>query len=125
MDERGKVLKDEVHTDVWGPAQTATKKGKCYYVTFMNDYSCWTYIEFLKCKSKVFDAYKQFEAWFDTQFGVHIKLLHLDEDIAVTHLFHGRPMLGPCSPPQTPGRIRAEKGVNRFLNILRIVAIFL
>ncbi len=78
MDERGKALGDEVHTDVWGPARTATKKGKCYYVTFTDDYSRWTYIEFLKQKSEVFGAYKRFEAWFNTQFGVRIKSLRSD-----------------------------------------------
>lgn len=63
---------------MWGPARVATKKGRCYYVTFTDDYSRWTHIEFLTNKSDVFDAYKRFEAWCETQFDVRIKVLHSD-----------------------------------------------
>ena len=31
---------DYVHTDVWGPAKIAFLRGKHYYVTFVDDYSC-------------------------------------------------------------------------------------
>ena len=55
-----------------------TKKGKRYYITFIDDYSRWTHIEFLTQKSDVFEAYKCFEVWCETQFGTHIKILHSD-----------------------------------------------
>ncbi|KAI0260700.1 hypothetical protein BGY98DRAFT_929614, partial [Russula aff. rugulosa BPL654] len=28
---------DEVHTDVWGPAQVATRQGRRYFITFTDD----------------------------------------------------------------------------------------
>lgn len=71
---------NEIHTDVWGPARTVTKKGQRYYVTFTDDYSRWTHIEFLRQKSEVFEAYKCFEAWLETQFGARIKVLNLIEE---------------------------------------------
>ena len=37
--ERAKVFCKEVYSDMWGPAQVETKKGWCYYVTFIDDYS--------------------------------------------------------------------------------------
>jgi hypothetical protein len=65
--------------DVWGPAKVATKRRQHYYVIFTDNYSRWTHIEFLTSKSDVFNAYKCFEAWCETQFGVRIKVLHLDQ----------------------------------------------
>ncbi|KAF7779102.1 hypothetical protein Agabi119p4_3447 [Agaricus bisporus var. burnettii] len=76
--ERATRVGEEIHTDVWGPARVATKKGRHYYVTFTDDYSRWTHIEFLTNKSNVFDTYKRFEAWCKTQFDVRIKVLHSD-----------------------------------------------
>jgi hypothetical protein len=76
--ERASCTGEKIHSDVWGPAKTATKKGKRYYVTFIDDFSRWLHIEFLESKSDVFNAYKRFEAWCETQFGVRIKVLHSD-----------------------------------------------
>lgn len=76
--ERAKGVGDEVHSDVWGPARTSTKRGKRYYVSFTDDNSRWTHIEPLRRKSDVFGAYKRFEAWLETQFGARIKVLRSD-----------------------------------------------
>ena len=51
--QHAKGIGDEIHSDVWGPARTATKRGRCYYVTFTDDYSRWTYIESISWKSSV------------------------------------------------------------------------
>jgi len=37
--KRAKVFCEEVHSDMWEPAQVETKKEQHYYVTFINDYS--------------------------------------------------------------------------------------
>lgn len=68
----------EVHSDVWGPAKVATRKGRRYYVTFTDDYSRWTHITFLEKKSDVFQAYKDFEMWCETQLKARIRTLHSD-----------------------------------------------
>lgn len=36
------------------------------------------YIHFLRQKSKAFSAYKDFEAWSQTQHGARVKTLHSD-----------------------------------------------
>jgi len=54
---------DEVHTDVWGPASTSTVKGRCYFITFTDDATCYTVVYMLKTKDQVLKSYKSFEAW--------------------------------------------------------------
>jgi hypothetical protein len=76
--DRATKVGEEVHTDIWGPARVATRKGQCYYITFTDDYSRWIYVEFLSQKSDAFEAYKRYEAWTKTQFNARIKILHSD-----------------------------------------------
>nr|GEW90010.1 hypothetical protein [Tanacetum cinerariifolium] len=56
--ERGEGLLDIVHTDMCGPFQSATKDGKCYYVTFTDDFSRYGYVYLIKHKSDTFKVFK-------------------------------------------------------------------
>jgi hypothetical protein len=76
--EGAKSFGKEVYSDVWGPATTATQKGWQFYITFTDNFSCWTHIEFLEKKSNTFNAYKNYEAWCETQFNACLKVLHSD-----------------------------------------------
>ena len=69
---------DEVHSDVWGPSTPESLRGRRYYVTFTDDYSCYSWIEPIQTKDETFGAYKVFTAWAKTQHGVCIKRLQLD-----------------------------------------------
>jgi hypothetical protein len=69
---------DEIHTDVWGWSTTESLGGRRYYVTFTNDHSCYSWIEPLRTKDEMFEAYKVFAAWAKTQHGIHIKQLQSD-----------------------------------------------
>src|ERR1700710_1282765 len=61
-----------VHTDLWGPAQTASITGSLYYISFTDDYSRETKVEFLKRKSEALTAFKQYEAYVSRQHpGTH------------------------------------------------------
>ena len=68
--ERAKVFCKEVHSDVWGPAQVKTKKRQYYYVTFIDDYSQQTHVDFLVNKSEVLMFYKAFNAMCETQYNI-------------------------------------------------------
>jgi len=68
--ERAKVFCKEVYSDVWGPAQVETKKERCYYVTFTDDYLWWTHVDFLVNKSAVLTSYKAFNAMCKTQHSI-------------------------------------------------------
>jgi len=70
---------DEIHTDVWGPARVATAKKKRYFVTFMDDATCFTVIYLIPTKDKAFKYYKFFEAWAIAQkHCIGIKTLRSD-----------------------------------------------
>lgn len=49
-----------VHSDVWGPA-TPSVNGYKYYCSFIDDYSKFTWIYFLKHKSEVEQVFIQFQ----------------------------------------------------------------
>ena len=40
-----------VHSDVWGPARTTGLCDACYFVTFIDDHSCLTWVYLLKDRS--------------------------------------------------------------------------
>jgi len=66
----------EVHTDLWGPAPVETLGGRRYYISFTDDKTRLTYLHLLRQKSEAFTAYKDFEAWCQTQHNARIKTLH-------------------------------------------------
>ena len=44
-----------VHSDVHGPVKVSTHQGYCYWVSFIDDFSCFKAVYLLKCKSETFD----------------------------------------------------------------------
>ena len=69
---------DIVHSNVWGPAPILSNLGFSYFVLFVDDFTQFTWIYFLKHKSQVFTMSKEFEALFLRQFNSHIKAFHSD-----------------------------------------------
>jgi hypothetical protein len=69
---------DRIHSDLWGPAQVSSIGGKNYFVTFTDEATAVTEVEFLKKKSKVFPNHRNFVTAAKTQRGVTIKELHSD-----------------------------------------------
>jgi histone deacetylase 1/2 len=49
-----------IYPDVWGPAETSVS-GHNYYVSFIDAYSCFTWLYLFKRKSDVFDVFVQFQ----------------------------------------------------------------
>lgn len=75
---RAKKFGEEVHSDLWGPAPVQSLRGKRYYISFIDDSSRYTYLEFLRCKNEAFRAYLEYEAWVKTTFDAPVKTLHSD-----------------------------------------------
>ena len=71
-------LGDRIHSDIWGPAQVQALTGESYFVTFTDEAKAWSEVEVLKKKDQTFQAYKNFEAWLETQFGTSVKEFHCD-----------------------------------------------
>jgi hypothetical protein len=70
---------DEIHTDVWGPHDVATRAGCRSFITFTDDATCYTITYLLAAKSDALARYKEFEVWARTQNHCHaIKVLRSD-----------------------------------------------
>jgi hypothetical protein len=67
-----------VHTDVWGPASVSSIGGKQYFVTFIDDHSRKVWVYFLRHKSDVFEAFKNWKAMVENEIGLKIKKLRSD-----------------------------------------------
>jgi len=66
-----------IFSDVWGPAPTSVGKHN-YYVSFIDDYSKFTWIYLLRHKSEVFSCFKDFQNLVERQFNC--KILKVQSD---------------------------------------------
>jgi len=57
---------DIIHSDVWGPTPIISHAHYKYFVTFIDDYSRFTWVYFLRSKSEVFYVFKSFFAYIET-----------------------------------------------------------
>ena len=73
-----KGLLDVIHLDVWGPAQTPTLGGCRYYVTFIDDHSCYAWIFLMKKKSEVFSYFQNLKNRVEIETSWHIRCLRSD-----------------------------------------------
>ena len=69
---------DIVHSDVWGIAPVIPHSHYKYFVTFIDDYSRFTWIYFLHAKSDVFSVFEVFLSYVENQFSTTIKILRSD-----------------------------------------------
>lgn len=67
-----------VHTDVVGPLRVQSMSGATYFVTFIDNSSRWCEVYFLKHKSDVIEAFKQYKAFVERQTGMSIEALQSD-----------------------------------------------
>lgn len=72
------ALLDLIHTDVCGPMRTATPSGKRYIVTFIDDYSSFTFVILLTHKSEVDETMRCFVALCENKFGRKPKVMRSD-----------------------------------------------
>jgi hypothetical protein len=74
---RSSVPLEQVFSDVWGPAPlSAGKHG--YYVSFIDDFSKFTCIYFLKKRSNVHQAFLQFQQYVERKFNRKIITMQTD-----------------------------------------------
>ena len=66
-----------VFSDVWGPAPDSVGR-KNYYVSFIDDYSKFTWIYLLKNRSEVFDIFHEFQALVERRLGHKIITMQTD-----------------------------------------------
>ncbi|KAJ6978380.1 hypothetical protein NC653_026695 [Populus alba x Populus x berolinensis] len=64
-----------IHTDVWGISPVISHAQYKYFVTFIDDFSRFTWIYFLRSKADVFSTFQAFVVFVEYQFSAHIKIL--------------------------------------------------
>jgi hypothetical protein len=64
-------------SDVWGPAPDSIGRKK-YYVSFIDDYSKYTWIYLVKYKSEVFQKFHEFQQLVERQFDKKIIAVQKD-----------------------------------------------
>jgi len=75
---RAKRLLELVHSDVCGKFDVESCGGSGYFVTFIDDFSRYTWVYFIKNKSEVFEKFKDFKAQAEKECGCSISRLRSD-----------------------------------------------
>ena len=67
-----------IHTDVWGSSPVLSHAQYRYFVTFIDDYSRFTWVYFLHSKANVFSIFQTFVALVETQFSTEGEYMSRD-----------------------------------------------
>jgi len=62
-----------IHIDVWGPSTVPNISGARWFLTFIDDYTCVTWVFLLKQKSEASHVVQRFFSMIKNQFGINIK----------------------------------------------------
>lgn len=66
--EPSKTPLDLIYLDVWGPAPTSVGH-YTFYLSFIDDYSKYTWVYLLKHKSEVFEVFHNFQSLVERKFN--------------------------------------------------------
>jgi hypothetical protein len=77
-DNKAEGFLELIHSDVCGPMPSASISGYVYYVSFIDDYSCKTWVYLLKSKDEVFRKFKEFKALIENLSERKNKILRSD-----------------------------------------------
>lgn len=67
-----------IYSDLWGPSPNTFTLGFKYYMSFVDAFSKFTWIYFLKTKVEDLTTFKQFKTMVEIQHGVPIKAIQFD-----------------------------------------------
>ena len=118
---------DIIHSDLWGIAPIITHEHYRYFITFIDDYSRFTWVYFLRSKAEAFSIFKFFHAYVQTQFSSKIKTMHSDNGAKYTsNLFQEflqeNGILSQRSCPSTPQQNGVAERKNRhLLDVVRTI----
>lgn len=76
--ERSTKLLEIVHSDLCQPSSSRPEGGNRYFITFIDDYSGWCEIYFLKSKDQAFEAFREYKSKVEKQTGMKIVSLQSD-----------------------------------------------
>ena len=67
-----------IHSNVFGPTPTPSIGGSRYYVSFIDEFSRYSWIYFIKSKSDVFEKFRECKVLVENQLDRKIKVLRID-----------------------------------------------
>lgn len=67
-----------IHTNVCGPMHTQSLNGSKYFILFVDDFSRYTWVYFMRMKSEAFQIFEKFKALVENEANLIIKTLILD-----------------------------------------------
>ena len=116
--DRSTNLLNLIHSDICELNGMLTRGGNRYFITFIDDYSRYTYVYLLKHKDEAFSVFKNYKAEVENQLGKKIKILRSDRGGEYfPHEFnkfceeHG--IIHQCSAPRTPEQNGLTERKNR------------
>jgi hypothetical protein len=117
---RASTCFEMIHSDVWGMSPAASHAHYKYFVTFIDDYSRFTWIYFLRSKSEVFSMFQKFLTYVETQFQESVKNFRSDSvGEYMSHEFQEylqqKGILSQRSCPNTPQQNGMAERKNRHL----------
>ena len=78
---RTQGILDYIHYDLWGPSKVPSLGGKCYVLTFVDDFSRKVWVYFLRQKNETFSMFKKLKALLENQDGRKIKKIRTDNGL--------------------------------------------
>ncbi|GMF45584.1 unnamed protein product [Phytophthora fragariaefolia] len=107
-----------VHTDVMGPMKTLSKGGAKYVLTLVDDHSRYVEAYFMKKKSEVASKLKEFNAFYETQWGERLKCIRSDNGTefvngTVAELCRRNGIMHQRSVPYSPQQNGVAERMNR------------
>ena len=75
----GDVL-ELIHAEICGPFPTPPWNGQQYFITFIDDYSCYGYLYLIHKKSQSLDMFNNFKAEVENQLSKKIKVVRSDHE---------------------------------------------
>ena len=69
-----------IHSDICGLINIRVKHGASYFITFIDDYSCFSYFYLISHKSKVLDCFRLYINMVKNQLDSNAKVLRTDRE---------------------------------------------
>jgi transposase InsO family protein len=109
-----------IHSDLMGPFLHPSISKAMFFLIFVDDFSRFTWIYFLRQKFEVFQHLKDFKALVETQSGKKIKFLRTDNggeyvNHEIHNIFHEAGIQLQHTTPYTPQQNEVVERKNRSL----------
>lgn len=67
-----------IHSDIWGPSPVVSRAGYRYFITFIDDYSRFTWMYPLSHRSQAYESFRHFKSHVENLFSTKIKQFQCD-----------------------------------------------